>query len=632
MSPRPAPERARRGTHRSILVTAILFVIGLGPSAMTASASLPIDGGPSTSRTPAGVATSPPPGYLSLLIGRALYSKATSTCQTPTGMLTLDQVVPALYAGNIPGEPVTRPGITLTANVIPDRTLATTTNCFNRNLYPSWADLSSLSHNDGLTPMSASQSYDNMTTLPTQLQIQQSCGSLSAFISNGFHRAWGLFAYPDNHYNTTVQGTVVDNCFAFGRTYVRPGATAATNQESTMTSPWLQKTVNVSGGRCHISTLACSKYHASTLSRYASPLTLAALTNVAPGNWTALQTYTFVTGVSTSGSILWDCSEPESHWQAHWTSLFEVYCWNDYLYALSKIPSSVVITDPASVAESWGRIPLPYVAVSSTNPLTVSSPGASTTISWSSWENGAYSVDVGGTDCTTGTPVGGGTYTTSPSTATVVVPGSALSPGSNTLRICLTNDAGHTGSATTAVTYTAPPTVTNVSPNAGPLAAGTSITITGTNFTSDATVSVGGAVATGVVWNSYTSISAVVPSAPNGAGPYDVIVTGDYGPSPPGSGDQFTYEAAPTVISLSPTSGTAAGGTTVTISGTNFYADASLAVSFGGVAGTGVTWVSSNTVTVAAPSGTAGAIVDVRVTDAGGTSVVISGDAYTYTT
>jgi hypothetical protein len=133
-------------------------------------------------------------------------------------------------------------------------------------------------------------------------------------------------------------------------TYVRPSAIGDTNQEFTMTTPWLQKTVNVGGGRCHIMTLTCSKYHASSLSLYASPLTLGALTNVAPGSWTALQTYTFVTGVSTSGPILWDCSEPESNWQAHWTSAFEVYCWNDYLYALSQIPSNVVITDPATVA------------------------------------------------------------------------------------------------------------------------------------------------------------------------------------------------------------------------------------------------------------------------------------------
>jgi hypothetical protein len=107
---------------------------------VTASASIPEPSSRAAPRTPTTITS--PPGYVSLLVGRGLYSKATSTCQTPAGMLTLDQVVPALYAGNIAGEPVTRPGITLSANVTPDRTLATTTKCFSQNLYPSCADLS----------------------------------------------------------------------------------------------------------------------------------------------------------------------------------------------------------------------------------------------------------------------------------------------------------------------------------------------------------------------------------------------------------------------------------------------------------------------------------------------------------
>jgi hypothetical protein len=458
-------------------VAATLF-LGLSPltgaSASVAQAAARPEGG-SASVT---AATSAPPGFLTLMIGRALYSKATSRCQTPTGMLNLDQVVSQVYAGNILNAPATRPGITLTANVIPDRTRATTTKCVKQNLYPSWSDLSSLSRNYGLAVVSASQSYSNMITLTQQQQVQQSCGSLSSFISNGFHRAWGLFAYPNNQYSTSIQSSVVDNCFAFGRSYVKPGsASAVTNQQSTIAAPWFQKTVNIGGGRCHLSGQPCATYHSSTLGLYASPITLAAMTNVAPGNWTAMQTYTFVTGSSTSGGILWDCTEPD--WHAHWASLYEVYCWNDYLYALSKIPSTVVITDPATVAEAWGRIPTPYVAVSSTNPPTLSDPSQSTTISWSSWEDGTYSVYVGGADCNTGTRVATGSYTTTPSMATVTVSGSSLSPGPNTVRICLTNDAGHTGFTTTTVSYLPTPSVTGVSPNAGPLSGGQTISITG---------------------------------------------------------------------------------------------------------------------------------------------------------
>jgi IPT/TIG domain len=619
-------KRANIADHRRHVAIAIAVgsLLSLLTSLGSADASLPVR---QEVRVASGTAISST-GYLTLMIGRALYSKATSTCQTPAGMLTLDQLVPQLYAGNITNEPVTRPGITLTANVIPDRTLPTTTKCLSQNLYPSWSDLSNLSHSNGMAVVSASQSYSNMTTLTTQQQIQQSCGSLTPLISNGFHRAWGLFAYPDNHYTTTVQTAVVDNCFAFGRTYVKPSATNATNQESATTTPWLQKTVDIGGGRCHISTLPCSRYHSSSLGLYTSPLTLAGLTNVAPGNWTALQTYTFVTGASTSG-IQWDCTN--SNWKAHWTSLFEVYCWNDYLYALSQIPSNVVITDPATVAEAWGRLPTPYVAVSSTSPSTLTAASQSTTISWSSWENGSYAAEVGGADCSTGAVVSTGAYSVAPATTTLTLTGGDFSPGSNTVRICMTNDAGHVGSATTAVSYLAPPSVASIAPAAGPLAGGTQISITGNNFTSDATVSVDGYAATSVVWASYTSMTAVVPSAPNGtAGSWDVIVTEAAGTSSASSNDLFQYEGTPTVTSLSPATGPSGGGTLVTITGTYFYQDSLLAVSFGGSAGTNATVTSPTTITVLAPAGTPLSTVDVQLTDAGGTSATSSGDQYVY--
>ena len=57
---------------------------------------------------------------------------------------------------------------------------------------------------------------------------------------------------------------------------------------------------------------------------------------------------------------------------------------------------------------------------------------------------------------------------------------------------------GGTGTGTGAFTYVAgPPTVTSVSPNSGPAAGGTSVTITGTNFTGATAVTFGGTAATG---------------------------------------------------------------------------------------------------------------------------------------
>jgi len=561
--------------------------------------------------------------YLTVTIGRAMESKAVN-CATPAGMMTLDQIAPQLA----------QIGVHLTAAVIPDRTLATTTNCVSGTLYPSWGDLSSLAATDGLNVVSASQSYDYMTTLTQTQQFQQSCGSLSAFIAHGFHRAWGLFAYPDNHYSTSIQSAVVQGCFAYGRTYVSPhkvSGGAATNTASAMVAPWLQRTDDVGGGKCNLTGQPCDSEGGGSLGKYLSPVTLHALTQVAAGTWTAIQGYAFATGTSPSGSsIKWDCSEPETDWQAHWTSQFETYCWNDFLYAMTALPSSVTVTDPATVAEAWGRIPTPLVVITSVNPSTLTSSTASTAVAWYAEENGAYFVLVGGTDCSSGTQVASGTYTTSPSSVTTTVPASAFSAGSNPVRVCLTNDASHTGSANATVTLIAGPTVTSVSPDVASLSGGIEVTVTGSNFASGATASVGGVAATSVSVVSSTQLTAVVPPAPNSAaGTYDVVVADSSGSSPVNAGDQFTYEAAPSVTGVSPTTGPVAGGTQITISGLNFYADATVTV--GGAPATIVSILTNSIVatTPPTPGGTPGPY-DVVVTEAGGTSPTSVQDIFTY--
>ena len=74
--------------------------------------------------------------------------------------------------------------------------------------------------------------------------------------------------------------------------------------------------------------------------------------------------------------------------------------------------------------------------------------------------------------------------------------------------------------------------------------------------------------------------------------------------------------AAPTVTGLSPTSGPAAGGTLVTITGTSFTG--ATAVDFGTTAATNVTVVNDTTITADSPAGTG--TVDVTVTTPAGTS------------
>jgi len=85
--------------------------------------------------------------------------------------------------------------------------------------------------------------------------------------------------------------------------------------------------------------------------------------------------------------------------------------------------------------------------------------------------------------------------------------------------------------------------------------------------------------------------------------------------------------AAPTVTGISPASGSPAGGTTVTLTGSNL-ANAT-GVSFDGVPGTSVTVVSATQVTVVTPAHAAGA-VDVVVSTPAGMVRVAGGFTYAY--
>ena len=83
----------------------------------------------------------------------------------------------------------------------------------------------------------------------------------------------------------------------------------------------------------------------------------------------------------------------------------------------------------------------------------------------------------------------------------------------------------------------------------------------------------------------------------------------------------------PTITSFTPTSGPTAGGTVITISGTNFATGATVRI--GGVAATGVTLVSSTQLRATSPAGTAGA-KSVQVTNSNGQSATAAGQ-FTYT-
>jgi hypothetical protein len=72
-------------------------------------------------------------------------------------------------------------------------------------------------------------------------------------------------------------------------------------------------------------------------------------------------------------------------------------------------------------------------------------------------------------------------------------------------------------------TVAGPPVVTSISPNAGPIAGGTVVTLAGTGFTGATGVTVGGVAATGLTVASDTSLTFTTP--PSAAGLANVVVT-----------------------------------------------------------------------------------------------------------
>ena len=94
-----------------------------------------------------------------------------------------------------------------------------------------------------------------------------------------------------------------------------------------------------------------------------------------------------------------------------------------------------------------------------------------------------------------------------------------------------------------------------------------------------------------------------------------------------GTSGQGSGNPAPTVSAISPNTGTANGGTAVTVTGTGFLSGAT--VTIGGTAATGVTVVSSTSITATTPAHAAGA-ADVVVKNTDNQAGALSG-GYTYT-
>lgn len=258
--------------------------------------------------------------------------------------------------------------------------------------------------------------------------------------------------------------------------------------------------------------------------------------------------------------------------------------------AFTYVPTTVTVTD---VAPRSG----------------LTTGGTAITITGANFSAGA-TVRVGGVAASSVTVLG-------PTTITAVTPPHAA--GSVEVRV--TNPDGRTGALAGAFTYVSGrPAPTAVAPSRGSHAGGTAVTISGSNFAAGATVKFGGVNALNVVVAGATTITATTPPAPAPPGDLsplavDVIVTNPDGQSGTVTGG-FVYESAPPAVGgVWPPTGPVAGGTSVTITGSNFFPG--VTVRFGGVPATGVVLLSATKIAAVTPAHAAGA-VEVTVSYPGG--------------
>jgi hypothetical protein len=291
-------------------------------------------------------------------------------------------------------------------------------------------------------------------------------------------------------------------------------------------------------------------------------------------------------------------------------------------------PTQITVVTPAAPA---GPVPVtvnngPGQNANLPNAFTFVSGLTLTSVSPSSGPTtGGTTVTLTGTGFLAGATVSfGSTAATSVSVVsatqiTAVTPAAAAGAAS----VTVTNSNGQTVNLANAFTFVCPLTLTSISPSSGPTTGGTTVTLTGTGFLTGATVSFGSTAATSVSVVSATQITAVTPAAAAGAA--SVTVTNSNGQSA-NLANAFTFVCPLTLTSLSPSSGSTTGGTTVTLTGSGFLAGAK--VSFGSTAATSVSVVSATQITAVTPAAAAG-VASVTVTNSNGQSANLA-NAFTF--
>jgi hypothetical protein len=192
----------------------------------------------------------------------------------------------------------------------------------------------------------------------------------------------------------------------------------------------------------------------------------------------------------------------------------------------------VVVTTPGGASANTTGDNFVYTAgpiVTDVAPATGTTAGGTSVVITGVNLTGATSVTFGGTAATSFT-VNSGTQ------ITAVAPAHAA----GNVDIIVTTPLGvSVNTADDNFTYGAVPTITGITPVTGPIAGGTTVTITGTGFTGATAVLFGTTAATSFTVVNDTTITAVAPAGASGA--VSVRVTTPLGQTADTANDNFTY-------------------------------------------------------------------------------------------
>jgi hypothetical protein len=229
--------------------------------------------------------------------------------------------------------------------------------------------------------------------------------------------------------------------------------------------------------------------------------------------------------------------------------------------------TQITVTSPAQTAGPTQVTVVTPSGTSNGETFTFVAPASAATLSPSSGPiGGGTRVTISGTDLAGATSVdfGPGPATVISDTGTQVV--ATTPPGvAGTVAVTVTTPGGT--SSPGQFTYTTPPSAQTVDPSSGPTVGGTTVTISGTDLAGATSVDFGPSPATVI---SDTGTRIVVTTPPGAPGAAVVTVATPGGASSPAD---FAYAAAPSIATIDgivADMGPTAGGTTVTIIGTNF--------------------------------------------------------------